>query len=71
VTIKVGDTVQWVQRLGVHTTTSGSPTAPDGLWDQLITAEAPVSITFDQAGQFQFYCRFHVDSMLGSVVVQP
>jgi plastocyanin len=28
-------------------------------------------VTFDQTGQFQFYCRFHPDAMQGTVVVEP
>ncbi len=71
ITISVGDTVQWVLSDGSHTTTSGAAPTPDGLWNQVITAEAPVSVTFDQAGQFRYYCRFHADSMQGTVVVQP
>lgn len=71
VTIGVGDTVQWVLSDGSHTTTSGAAPTPDGLWNQVITAEAPVSVTFDQAGQFRFYCRFHPDAMQGTVVVEP
>ena len=71
ITISVGDTVQWVLSDGSHTTTSGAAPTPDGLWNQVITAEAPVSVTFDQAGQFRYYCRFHADSMQGTVVVEP
>ena len=71
VTISVGDTVQWVLSNGSHTTTSGAALTPDGLWNQVITAEAPVLVTFDQAGQFPYYCRFHADSMRGTVVVEP
>jgi plastocyanin len=71
VTISVGDTVQWVLNDGSHTTTSGTAPTPDGLWNQVISAEAPVSVTFDEAGQFDFYCRFHPDAMQGTVVVEP
>ena len=71
ITISVGDTVQWVLNEGSHTTTSGAAPTPDGLWNQVITAEGPVSVTFDQAGQFRYYCRFHADSMQGTVVVEP
>ena len=71
VTIKVGDSVQWILREGNHSSTSGSAPSPDGGWNQVITADAPVSVTFDQAGQFRFFCRFHPDSMQGTVVVEP
>ena len=67
----MGDTVQWVLNDGSHTTTSGIAPTPDGLWNQVITADAPVSVTFDQAGQFPFFCRFHPDFMQGTVVVEP
>jgi plastocyanin len=70
VTIRAGDSVQWVLRSGSHTTTSGTFAYPDGLWDQVITAEAPVSIKFEQAGRFPFYCRFHPNQQ-GTVVVEP
>src|ERR1700704_2599042 len=33
VNIQIGDTVQWVWSAGKHSTTSGTPGAPDGLWD--------------------------------------
>jgi len=66
VTIGAGDTVHWVLGEGSHTTTSGTPAAPDGQWDQIIAS--PVTITFNQAGQFPFFCRFH-PSMQGMVVV--
>jgi len=71
VTVSVGDIVQWVLNDGSHTTTSGVAPTPDGLWNQVISADAPVSVTFDQAGQFPFYCRFHPDFMQGTVVVEP
>jgi plastocyanin len=37
----------------------------------VIGADAPVSVTFDQAGEFPFFCRFHPDFMTGVVVVEP
>ena len=68
---KVGDAVQWNLSGGAHTTTSGVAPTPDGLWNQVITEDAPVSVTFDQAGQFPYFCRFHPDAMTGVVVVEP
>jgi plastocyanin len=70
VTVKVGDTVQWVLRDGSHTTTSGTPAAADGLWNEVITVDVPVSIPFDEAGEYRFFCRFHPDSMTGTIVVE-
>ena len=71
VTINVGDTVQWLLREGSHTTTSGTAPAPDGGWNQVITADLPVEVTFTQAGEFAYFCRFHPDFVQGTVVVQP
>jgi plastocyanin len=67
----VGDTIQWLLREGSHTTTSGTAPAPDGGWNQVITADLPVEVTFTQAGEFAYFCRFHPDFMQGTVVVQP
>ena len=33
VTIQVGDQVKWTWDSGGHSTTSGSPGSPDGIWD--------------------------------------
>lgn len=70
VTIKVGDSVRWNLSSGSHTTTSGTGT-PDGRWNQAIAEEAPVVVTFSEAGEFPYYCRFHPDFMSGTVVVEP
>ena len=70
VEVKVGDTVQWVLREGSHTTTSGTTGTSDGNWNEVITADAPVSISFDEPGEFRFFCRFHPDTMQGTIVVQ-
>jgi plastocyanin len=71
VTIRVGDTVQWVLAEGSHTTTSGTAPTPDGGWNQVIGAELPVEVTFTTPGEFQYFCRFHADFMSGTVVVEP
>ena len=69
-TIEAGDTVQWELRDGSHTTTSGDPPTGDGLWNEVITVDIPVSIPFDEPGEFRFFCRFHPDAMQGTIVVQ-
>jgi plastocyanin len=69
VTIKVGDKVQWTFREGSHTTTSGASGTADGRWNQVITPEAPATVTFGQAGQFAYFCAFH-PGMTGTVIVQ-
>ena len=70
VTVKAGDTVQWVLRDGSHTTTSGTAAAADGRWNEAITADAPVSIPFAEPGEYPFFCRFHPDAMRGTIVVE-
>ena len=70
VTVKVGDTVQWILRDGSHTTTSGTAAAADGLWNEVITADAPVLIPFAEPGEYRFFCRFHPDAMRGTIVVE-
>ncbi len=71
VTIKVGDTVRWNLVGGSHTTTSGVPPTPDGMWNQTLTTDPPVTVTFSEAGTFSYFCRFHGDFMTGRVVVEP
>jgi plastocyanin len=71
VTIKVGDTVSWSLTGGTHTTTSGTFPDPDGMWNQTLSSDAPTEVTFDEAGTFPYFCRFHGDQMSGRVVVEP
>ena len=60
VTIEAGDTVQWTWSAGGHTTTSGSPGSPDGIWDSGIRNNgATFSHTFDTAGSFPYFCGPH------------
>lgn len=70
VTISVGDSVRWNLSSGSHTSTSGQGSA-DGLWNEVITEDTPVLVTFDEAGEFPYFCRFHSDFMTGRVVVEP
>jgi plastocyanin len=75
VTVSVGDTVCWVVDNGFHTTTSGSGGTPDGLWDSgFISAGDMFEYTFNDVGDFPYYCSLHFDccDMEGIVhVVQP
>jgi plastocyanin len=71
VTIKVGDTVRWNLVGGSHTTTSGTSPTPDGGWNQTLQSDPPVTVTFAEAGTFNYFCRFHGDFMSGRVVVEP
>ena len=71
VTIKVGESVTWTLAEGAHTTTSGVAPDQDGLWNQALTADAPFTFTFEEAGTFPYFCRFHADFMSGAVTVEP
>ena len=71
VTIKVGDTVRWNLTGGTHTTTSGTFPDTDGMWNQTLSSDTPTEVTFEGAGTFPYFCRFHGDLMSGRVVVEP
>jgi plastocyanin len=72
VTIHVGDTVQWTWVASNHSSTSGTPGNPDGLWDSGIHSSGFVfSHTFTTAGTFNYFCSPHgaCCGMIGSVIV--
>lgn len=72
VTVKPGDTVRWIWINGSHSTTSGPPGSPNGLWDSGVHG-AGFSFTrrFDQAGRFPYFCTLHWEmGMTGTVVVE-
>lgn len=71
VTINAGETVTWNLTEGAHTSTSGTPPDGDGLWAQTLDANTPFTFTFDEPGEYPFFCRFHPDFMTGTVVVEP
>jgi plastocyanin len=58
-----------------HTLTIGSPYANDAFVAAHTTDRSPIhnatlTINANQAGTFPFYCKFHLPSMSGSIVVQ-
>ena len=62
VTVNVGDTVTWSNDdSAAHTVTSGTPTGgPDGTFDSsLFMADATFSHTFDNAGEYNYFCMVH------------
>src|SRR3989337_3429532 len=62
VTVNVGDTVTWSNDdSAAHTVTSGTPTGgPDGTFDSsLFMADATCSHTFDNAGEYNYFCMVH------------
>ncbi len=72
VTIQVGDTVQWNWAGNFHSSTSGIPGAPDGLWDSgVLNNGATFSQTFTDAGAFNYFCSPHGSccGMVGLVTV--
>jgi plastocyanin len=76
ITITAGQTVNWVWRSSPHSTTSGScpggVCAPDGIWDSGIHSPPQTfSHMFPAAGTFTYYCRVHLSTMQGTVIVNP
>jgi plastocyanin len=72
VTINVGDTVEWTWAGNNHSTTSGTPGNPDGLWDSGIHNIGFVfSRVFTTPGTFNYFCSPHgvCCGMIGSVIV--
>ncbi len=76
ININVGDTVTWTNRdAQPHTVTSGIPAeGPDGNFDSspnfspLIVAGATFSHTFEEEGEFPYYCALH-PNQIGTVIV--
>src|SRR6266446_4519453 len=72
VTIHPGDTVQWTWSSTGHSSTSGSPGMPSGLWDSgILNQEATFMHAFNTAGSFSYYCTVHgaCCGMVGTVIV--
>ena len=75
VTVKVGDTVSWINRDEfLHTVTSGAvdgpENQPDGRFEEdLDEAGSEASVTFDEAGTFTYFCEQH-NAMDGVVIVE-
>ncbi len=65
VTISVGDTVTWVNDdENIHTATHrGDPALFDS---ETVEAGEEFSVTFSEAGEFQYFCKFH--PWMGGVV---
>jgi len=75
VTIRAGESVRWTNLESVpisHSSTSGEPGDPDGVWDSgTLSPGESFSETFDEPGEFIYYCRFHpnVPAMVGAKVI--
>lgn len=73
VTVPVGTIVLWTQLDAIsHTTTSGTPGDPTGLWDSGVLVRGQTfSHTFTEEGSFPYFCQIHPDSMRATVEVVP
>src|ERR1700730_18092863 len=72
ITIQPGDTIQWTWSSSVHSSTSGSPGSPNGIWDSgILNQGATFSHTFNTVGSFSYYCTPHGGccGMIGTVTV--
>ena len=78
-TIKRGDSVEWVLIKGNHEVASGTVIetedgregVPDGLWDSGKMTSGSFTYTFNSTGTFPYYCDSHVDvGMIGTITVQ-
>ncbi len=71
VTIKAGDTVEWINSdTAAHTVTGGLPAdGPSGVFDSsLVLGGATYAFTFDEAGSYDYFCMVH-PWMVGNVQV--
>ena len=71
ITINAGDTVEWINvDTAAHTVTSGSSSeGPSGIFDSsLVMADANYAFTFDEAGNYDYFCIVH-PWMVGSITV--
>ena len=60
VTIQPGDTVQWTWSSSGHSSTSGTPGSPDGIWDSGVQNQGfTFTHTFNTPGSFPYYCTPH------------
>jgi plastocyanin len=68
VTINPGDHVEWTWATSGHSTTSGLPGMPNGLWDSGVrNFGATFTHTFNSVGTFPYHCTQHGEG--GQVIV--
>ena len=70
--IAVGDTVRWDNiSMTTHTTTSGTPGNPSGVWDSgdMKNGESFIFV-FENAGEYPYYCKYYGEAgMTGLITV--
>jgi plastocyanin len=59
VTIHPGDQVTWLWLTGFHSTTSGRPGMPNGIWNSGVRSQGTFTHTFNSVGTFPYYCTEH------------
>ncbi len=65
ISAKVGDTIEWVNKdILAHTATA------KGKWDVTIAPNKTGRVTLKEAGEIDYYCRFH-PNMRGRIAVAP
>ena len=72
ITIETGDTIEWDWDSSFHSTTSGTPDHPSGLWNSgVLNSGSKFVREFNTAGDFVYYCSVHGTccSMTGTVHV--
>jgi plastocyanin len=74
VTVRVGDTVRWVNTDATfHTVTSSDRLElrrPNGRFDAVLDARGEeFTVTFSEPGRFPYYCQPHAEFMAGVVTV--
>src|SRR5262249_37969983 len=70
VTINPGDHVEWTWATSGHSTTSGLPGMPNGIWDSGVrNFGATFTHTFNSVGTFPYHCTQHGE--VGQVIVIP
>jgi plastocyanin len=70
ISVDSGKTITWINEdRGLHTVTTGYYDTPDGMMESgQIEPEGEFSFTFDNSGEFHYYCRLH-PWMEGTVIV--
>jgi plastocyanin len=73
VNLSQGDRVHWTWVGGTHTSTSGACPGgnclPNGIWDSGTKTGGTFDFTFNDAGNFPYFCEVHGASMTGRVAV--